>query len=54
MTRKQALTAIMVAGYKGDKAAATSIYINNRLSMAAYQKAWQAGMKRREQEENTA
>lgn len=54
MMRKQALTTIMVAGYRNDNAGAIRAYIENRVSYAAYQKAWQAGQRKREEERSGA
>lgn len=46
--REIALSSCRVAGYHNDKMAFTRAYIDNRLSIAAANEAWQQGVKQRE------
>lgn len=44
MDRKQALAAIKFAAYHNDSREALRVYVENRISRAAYEKAWAAGV----------
>lgn len=46
-TRKQVLTGIRVAGYRGDQRGAIRLYVENRVSHKAYQDAWKRGVAQR-------
>jgi len=46
--RQQVLDAIRVAAYQGDMAEATRLYVENRISWKAFQKAVQIGRQQRE------
>ncbi len=43
MTREQALTYLRVAGYHGDRASFTRLYVENRVSYVAAKKAYEQG-----------
>jgi hypothetical protein len=43
MTRKQALNAIQFAGYHEDRATGTRLYVENRVSITAYNEAFNKG-----------
>ena len=48
MNRKQALVYIMLAGYENDTARGIRLYIENRVSREAYNKAFAAGRAKKE------
>lgn len=54
MTRKVALDLIMVAGYEGDRARATRLLIENRISKAAADEAFRRGAAKKAAEEQKA
>lgn len=45
MTRQLALAHITYAGYHNDKRRGARLYVENRVSLAAYQKAWAEGVR---------
>ncbi len=49
LTRKEAINLIQFAGYHNDPAASTRLYIENRISQAAAQRAFATGAQKRKQ-----
>lgn len=47
MTRKDAIRAIVYAGYHNDKATGTRLYIENRISFTVYTQAFNDGRRMR-------
>lgn len=44
MKREHAISYLRIAGYDNDRAAWTRLYVENRISYAAAQKAWSEGV----------